>query len=113
MNEIQQSLLTAAYSEGAVPPDGSCKCAVILRRALTSDGRWTEQAAEDMYVGEGPSEVGKYYRELISMTDLVRRDNALFTGRGNLLLPAAPHYTECCLTPAGVVEATKLFAERE
>lgn len=99
--QIRHQLLVAALREDAVPGKVHRKCAVVIRRALTDAGKWSEQAAADMYVGDGPSDVGDFYRVLISMVGGENSPDALFVGQGDLGLPAAPHYTECRLSSVG------------
>src|SRR5262245_28931287 len=78
--QIRLQLLVAALREDAVPGRAHRYCAAVIRRALTDAGNWSEQAAADMYVGEGPSDVGNYYRVLISMVGGENSTDALFAG---------------------------------
>lgn len=102
-------LLIAAYHEGARPGSINRKCAAVIRRAITDAGKWDDQAASDMYEGDGPSEVGILYCTLISMIGDEESTETLFVGQGNFRLPAAPPYTECRLTAAGETVAKRLI----
>lgn len=107
-DRIRNRLLVAAFQEEARPGRVNRKCAAVIRRTLINAGNWDNQAATDMYEGDGLGEVGILYRTLISMIGDEESDGTMFVGQGNFLLPAAPLYTECRLTAAGETVAKRL-----
>jgi hypothetical protein len=91
-------LLEAAEACGKGLPDGFSKCAQVLRRFFDSQGKRSD-AAEYAICNSGYEEprVGNLYDRIRTMAA-----RGLLEGRGDLILPAGPRYTECRITAMGI-----------
>ena len=55
--------------------------------------------------------INLWYSTLIEMTRTVTYGERLLEGGGNLVTPADPHFTACCLTDAGRTFAERILGE--
>lgn len=109
LTDNERRLLEAAEMCGQAEFDGSPKCDRVLRFAMRSAGLWSSKAEGALCCsGYEREEVGRLYDDL---RGLVRR--GLLEGKGNLILPAGPRYTECAVTAAGrkALEAVRTDAK--
>jgi hypothetical protein len=101
----EQIILEASQILGSAQRDGYVKCDRVIRLALEMGGLWTDATNEAVCLtGYEDPTVALTYDAIRSLT---RR--GLLEGKGDLVMPAGPRYTECCISQTGLLSLrTKL-----
>jgi hypothetical protein len=88
-------------------------CARVLHHALIAAGLWEDRLA-DAFHGHQTQAcdiVDLWYSTLIQMTQREPESERLLDSAGNLVTPAAPHFTACWPTAVGLAAAQRLLTE--
>ncbi|MBI3461728.1 MAG: hypothetical protein HY000_01510 [Planctomycetes bacterium] len=103
---IEELLILAAFHETVHGRFQSPYCSGVIRLAMEWAGTWQKEAERYMHTCTGSPEADEYYRSLIAMI----QEGTLIKGLGDVARPAAPHFTQCYLTPAGHARAQSILA---